>query len=157
MELDFDEIVAHGLRHYVRLVSRALGLRGESSFVQPDEPLSAYLALDGRLPHFPDRDVALVWDEHQGWSAAIETHSGEDLLVVAYLGREALPPPEDVAAWVRRLFHPLHRVGPVDQRPHLADTDRTRQRLAAYVDPAFGVSPADRSRGGGEKPLAIGW
>ncbi|WP_311771488.1 DUF6292 family protein [Actinophytocola algeriensis] len=48
--------------------------------------------------------MALLWEERHGWSAAIETHSGEDLLVVAYLGRDVLPAPAVVAAWVRDLL-----------------------------------------------------
>jgi hypothetical protein len=115
MELDFDDRAGRELHHYVRSVSHALGLRGEGSYVQPDEPASAYIALDGRLSRFPDRDVALLWEETQGWSAAIETHSGADLLVVAHLGHDVLPPPETVAAWVRDLFDPHRDIAPVGE------------------------------------------
>jgi uncharacterized protein DUF6292 len=103
MELDFDDSVVRGLRRYVRLVSRALGLPGEGSFMT-DEPLSAYIALNGRLARYPDRDVALLWEETRGWSAAVESRGGVDLLVVAHLGQDVSPPPESVAAWVRGLF-----------------------------------------------------
>jgi hypothetical protein len=134
MELDFDDSVTRGLQRYVRLVSRALGLRGPCSYIQSDEPLSAYIALDGRFPRFPDRDVALLWDEHAGWSAAIETHSGEDLLVVAYLGDELLPPPDTVAAWVRGLFRrDLLPVRRLDEHATRANADSMRQRLSAYL------------------------
>jgi hypothetical protein len=132
MELDFDDSVTRGLHRYVRLVSQALGLRGECSYIQAD---SAYIALDGRLNRFPDHDVALLWEETRGWSAAIETHSGEDLVVVARLGQDLLPPPETVASWTRGLFH--HDPAPagnLDERPEPANVDRMRQRLAAYVD-----------------------
>jgi Family of unknown function (DUF6292) len=140
MELDFDDSVMRGLHRYVRLVSQALGLRGECSFVQPD---SAYIALDGRLDRFPDHDVALLWEETRGWSAAIETHSGEELIVVARFGQELLPPPETVAAWTRGLFHPHRDPAParhLDDRPEPANVDRMRQRLAAYVDPKLARS-----------------
>ncbi|WP_260418219.1 DUF6292 family protein [Actinophytocola algeriensis] len=80
-----------GLRRYVRLVAQSLGLHGECSYIQADESACAYIALDARLSRFPDRDVALLWDEEPGWSAALETHSGEDLLAVAYLEHEVLP------------------------------------------------------------------
>lgn len=100
----FDDTLSRGLRQYVRLVSEALGLTGESSYVQADDAISAYIALDRRLRRFPGRDVALLWDEKHGWSAAVETHSGEDLLVVAYLGRDVLPRPASVAAWASELF-----------------------------------------------------
>lgn len=104
MELDFDDTVLLGLRRYVRRVGRALGLRGECWYVQPDSPKSAYIALDERLRDHPDLDVALLWDERHGWSAALETHSGDDLLPVAHLRQEPRPSPETVAAWVKELF-----------------------------------------------------
>jgi hypothetical protein len=138
MELDFDDSVVRGLQRYVHLVSQALGIQGECWYVQADGPASAYIALDGRLPRFPDRDVALLWDENQGWSAAIETHSGEELLVVARFGEDLLPPPETVAAWVRDLFDP-HReadhLGHVDERPGRAGN--VRHRIVAYLSPVF--------------------
>uniref|UniRef100_UPI0035E4303C DUF6292 family protein n=1 Tax=Amycolatopsis pithecellobii TaxID=664692 RepID=UPI0035E4303C len=68
----------------LRKVTDALGIGLESCTVDHDSPVSAYVALDGRLPHYPDRDVALLWDERHGWAAAIETHSGEDLIVLRY-------------------------------------------------------------------------
>lgn len=64
------------------------------------EEVSAYVALDGRLARHPDRDTALLWDERSGWSFAMETHSGEDLLVLAHLGGELVPDPLRVAAFV---------------------------------------------------------
>ena len=73
MELDFDDSAVRDLERYVRLVTEALELRGESSYVHAGDPANAYIALDGRLHHFPDSDVALLWDEQHGWSAAIET------------------------------------------------------------------------------------
>ncbi|WP_051773022.1 DUF6292 family protein [Saccharothrix sp. NRRL B-16314] len=103
MELDFDDALVLGLRGYVRLVTEEVGLSGECSYVHAD-PAAAYLALDGRLPGFPDRDVALLWDEDGGWSVAVETHSGEDLIVCAYFGADILPPPAAVARWVRGLL-----------------------------------------------------
>ncbi|WP_133794717.1 DUF6292 family protein [Actinokineospora alba] len=104
-------------------MTEALGLSGHSSYLQMDRPASVYLALDGRLPRFPDRDVALLWDEERGWAAAAETHSGEDLIVVAYLGHDVLPPPTLVANWVTRLRSgdPVGSIRPV--RLRRADTD----------------------------------
>lgn len=104
MELDFDDALVLGLRGYVRLVTAEVGLTGECSYVQAERPATAYLALDGRLPGFPDRDVALLWDEDGGWSVAVETHSGEDLIVCAYFGAEVLPSPKVVGRWVRGLL-----------------------------------------------------
>ena len=111
MELDFDDSLVRGLERYVRLVRQALGLSGECSYVHVDDVATAYIALDGRLRDFPDRDVALLWDERRGWSAAIETHSGEDLLVVAYLDGDVQPSPRRVAAWTSDLFRARSRAG----------------------------------------------
>lgn len=138
MELHFDDSSVRGLRRYVRLVSLALGLRGECSYLHTDEPASAYIALDGELDKFPGRDVALLWDETHGWSTAIETHSGADLLVVAYLGQDVLPPPETVAAWVKRLFRDAPPAP--GRRPNLPTGD-VRRRLATYAAPTFVVTP----------------
>ncbi|MDT7800482.1 MAG: hypothetical protein QOI78_3915, partial [Actinomycetota bacterium] len=78
-------------------------------------PVSAYVALDEHLPGYPGRDVALLWDEVHGWAAAIETHSGEDLVVVRYLGGPTITPaPEQVARFVTALREDDHRIGRLD-------------------------------------------
>lgn len=138
IELDFDDSAVRGLDTYVRQVRLALGLRGDSSFIQPDTPLSAYIALDGRLPEYPDHDVALLWDEHAGWSAAVEGDSTDEPLPVANLGADLLPAPEAVAEWVRGLFEqkagadreagtdrPVERV--------LVSQENMRHHLTAYI------------------------
>ena len=141
MDLDFDDALMWGLRGYVRLVTEELGLAGESSYVQAERPAGAYLALDGRLPGYPDRDVALLWDEENGWSAAVETHSGEDVLVQARFGPDVVPPPEAVARWVRGVFRgermPLPRAG----RSH----DDLLRSLMPYT--AAALVPAPRGAG----------
>jgi hypothetical protein len=103
------------LRAYLADVTNALGIGLESCTVDHDTPISAYVALDEQLPGYPGRDVALLWDEVHGWAAAIETHSGEDLIVLRYLGGPAVaPPPADVARFVRALREDDHRVGRLD-------------------------------------------
>jgi hypothetical protein len=91
---------AAGLRGYVTLVAAALGAGLESWATDPYPLASAYIALDVRLARHPRRDVALLWDERLGWSVCVETHSGEDLIVVAYLGGELLAPPAAVQMFV---------------------------------------------------------
>ncbi|MGW5053686.1 DUF6292 family protein [Actinokineospora sp. NPDC004072] len=129
VELDFDDALVRGLHGYIRAVTERLGLTGESSYVQ-SEPLGAYLALDGRLPGFPDRDAALLWDGERGWAAAVETHSGEDLIVQGWLGGEVVPAPNRVARWANSLLagrtHPPRLVTP-RRAP-----DDLRVRLAPY-------------------------
>ncbi|XVS60840.1 DUF6292 family protein [Actinosynnema sp. CA-299493] len=144
MELDFDDTVTWGLRGYVRRVTEELGLSGECSYVQAERPAGAYLALDGRLPGAPDRDVALLWDEEHGWSAAIETHSGEDVLVQARFGPELLPPPRVVARWVRGLFRG-ERGTPARFEATPGGSDDLADRLAPYAVSALVPMPRAES------------
>ncbi|WP_277670535.1 DUF6292 family protein [Saccharomonospora viridis] len=102
-ELGSTDPEVRGLRHYVRRVAEGLGLAGNSSYIQ-SEPLSLYLAVDGRLPDRPQRDVALLWDERHGWAGAVETGCGEDLIVVSYLGGDPLPPPQVLADYTAALL-----------------------------------------------------
>ncbi|WP_158843798.1 DUF6292 family protein [Saccharothrix deserti] len=102
MEWEFeDDDAVRELLAYVSQVTRALGLSGECSYVQADGSyLSAYLALDGHLPGFADRDVALLWDEERGWAVAVETDSAEPPFVLARLRGPVRPEPTAVARWV---------------------------------------------------------
>jgi hypothetical protein len=134
MDLEFDSPAAHGLRAYVHLVAGELGLTGESSFVQLEPPANAYLALDDRLPRFPGRDLALIWDEQHGWALAVETHSSEDLIILSCLGNDVLPPPRVVAQFARDSHGdevPSQPVLPVLR--NIDDCDDLGTRLAAYV------------------------
>ncbi|WP_410626939.1 DUF6292 family protein [Amycolatopsis sp. cmx-8-4] len=102
---------------YLADVTTALGIGLESCTIDHDSPVSAYIALDEHLPGYPGRDVALLWDEIHGWAAAIETHSGEDLITVRYLGGPTIVPlPEDVARFVVALREDDHRIGCLDRR-----------------------------------------
>ncbi|GHF63820.1 hypothetical protein FHX82_003111 [Amycolatopsis bartoniae] len=96
------------LQGYVSAVAEALGVPPESTCAMTGRPASAYIALEERLPNFPDRDLALLWEDTQGWAAAIETHSGEDVIVVAYLGGEVVPPAREVVAFLRDLLADRH-------------------------------------------------
>jgi hypothetical protein len=89
------------LRAYLATVASGLGIGLESCTLDADAPVSAYLAVDHKVAAYPDRDVALLWDERGGWSLAVETHSGEDLIVLADLGADDVAPPaERVVAFV---------------------------------------------------------
>lgn len=100
MDLDVQGAPARGLRRYVRLVAEAIGVGTEASTVQFDHPVSVYLALDRRHPTFPDRDLALLWDERFGWALGAEADSSADVQVVGYLAVDVLPLPEIVAKYV---------------------------------------------------------
>ncbi|MFD1147201.1 DUF6292 family protein [Saccharothrix hoggarensis] len=104
MDWEFDDEEVRALRAYVSEVTHALGFRGECSYVQADGGrLTAYLALDGHLPGFADRDVALLWDEDRGWAVAVESDSAEPPFVLARLRGPLRPEPAAVARWVEDL------------------------------------------------------
>ncbi len=86
------------LRGYLATVANALGIGMESCALDIDTPVSAYLAVDHKVLAFPDRDVAVLWDEERGWSVAMETHSGEDLILLAGLGGDTVAPPAEIVA-----------------------------------------------------------
>lgn len=113
------------LRAYVAAVATELGVPAKSTCATPGAPATAYIALEERLPSFPDRDLALLWEDTQGWAAAVETHSGEDVIVVSYLGGEVVPPPKEVVAFLRALLADEHpgRIEPphFERRPDLID------------------------------------
>jgi hypothetical protein len=100
---------------YLADVTTALGIGLESCTIDHDTPVSAYVALDEHLPGHPGRDTALLWDETRGWAAAIETHSGDDLTVIRYLGGSTVvPPPDRVARFVSALREDDHCIGRLD-------------------------------------------
>lgn len=102
-DIDFDDSAARGVRHYVRQVVTGLGLRGDSSCIDAEPRVGAYVALDGRLPDFPEHYVALVWNELGGWSAAVENRLGE-LVEVARMGGDPTPAPAAVVRWANGLL-----------------------------------------------------
>ena len=103
------------LRAYLGEVAGRLGIGRESRAVDQGSPVSAYLGLADALPGYPDRDAALLWDEAHGWSVAVETHSGEDLIVLRYLGgRTVAPSPARVAEFVTAVRNDDHRVGQLE-------------------------------------------
>jgi Family of unknown function (DUF6292) len=119
-------VVVAGLRGYVDRVSRALGVGPDGNCWELEDRASAYIALDGRLPGYPDHDLALIWDEENGWAAALETPTGDDLVVLCYLGIDVLPPPYAVADFVAALR--------ADDYPGQPDPPALR---AAFADDGF--------------------
>jgi hypothetical protein len=134
MELEPRNRTSRGLRRYVGLVTEALGYAEHAYHVQTEPPVSAYVPLDGRVPGFPDRDVALLWDERHGWCGAIETASGEDLIVVSYLGSGVLPAPRVVARFAADLINGAAPGQPKPPTFRAVDADDDlADRLAAYA------------------------
>ncbi|GAB3728124.1 DUF6292 family protein [Amycolatopsis oliviviridis] len=131
MESEFGGAVVRGLHRYVRLVIDELRLSGNAYYAQLDPTAGAYIALDRSLPGHPGCDVALVWNEHQGWALALETDSREDLIVVDRLGAGILPAPRVVATFTRDAYagEPM---GDQDDFPPSSCGDLA-ERLAAYA------------------------
>jgi hypothetical protein len=143
-----QHIAVPALRSYLRAVGDELGVGLESATIDHDTPVSAYLALDTRLPRCPDRDVALLWDEEHGWAIAKETHSGEDLLVLAYLGGPTITPsPKRVARFVDALYCDDRTVGlpnPPAIRAAGSPEDLAAQLLAYRPTPVVVKSDTER-------------
>lgn len=134
MDNEWPEAAARGLRRYVRLVAEAVGAGSSAWCCEVDTRSTAYVALEGRIAHYPDHDVALVWDERTGWAAAVESASSDDLHVIAYLGDDVLPSPRKVAQDVRELLAeaPVGALKPPPLRKQGVD-DGLAARLSAYV------------------------
>lgn len=96
--------VEQGLQAYVHRVASGLGLGAVATFCEAADDATAYIALTERHPDWPDRDTALIWDQEHGWVLAVETHSGEDLLVLAYQGEALLPEPNTVITFAKQTF-----------------------------------------------------
>jgi hypothetical protein len=122
--LDAPETYGRGLRGYVAAVAAGLGVGFESCAIDATPPAWAYVALDVRVTRFPDRELALLWDERQGWSAAVETHSGEDLVVLTYRGGDLVPKPAEVAAFVTAVLADDQSVGQPGPPERVSDADR---------------------------------
>ena len=90
-----------GLRDYVHRIATELNLGPEATYSEFADVATAYIALDHQLCDKPDRDLALIWDECQGWALAVETGCGEDLLVLYWYGSDLVPDPQEVAYFVR--------------------------------------------------------
>ena len=127
--IDRDHGLRSGLTGYLAAVSAAVGVGEESCTTDLDAPASAYIALDVRLPRHPGRDMALLWDERHGWAFAMETRSGEDLLVLAYLGGELVPSP----ARVRRFVAAIRSAGGPSGEPVPPDLRGDRSRLLDHL------------------------
>ncbi|MFB9689255.1 DUF6292 family protein [Amycolatopsis plumensis] len=128
---------ARGLRQY--LLAVAAKLNAPAWFCEVDVPAGAYVALERRLARFPEHEVALLWDERDGWSAAVESSTGDEVIVLAYLGEDVLPAPEAVVEFVTGLYGEKYpgRPDPPDfRRPGTGDG--FDERLAAYAGDPVG-------------------
>ena len=126
-------VPARGLRQYLLLVANALD--SPAWYCEVVVPANAYVALEGIIPRYPDQAMALLWDERDGWAAAIESPSGDDMFVLSYLGGEVLASPEEVAAFARAFYlngYPGRPDPPCLRVP--GDADGFDDRLEACAD-----------------------
>jgi uncharacterized protein DUF6292 len=70
------------LNGYIADVAVMLGIPAMAWWCEIADHSEAHLSLAERAPGVPDRDVALLWDEDDGWSIAVEASSGKDLIVL---------------------------------------------------------------------------
>jgi hypothetical protein len=147
---DTQHTTLSALREYLRAVTGELGIGLESCTVDQDSPVSAYVALDTRHPHYPDRDLALLWDERRGWAAAIETRSGEDLIVLRYLADDTVaPPPHRVARFVVALHDDDHTIGQLQSpQPRTPGDHGELATLLRDATPSGRTSAVSRSASG---------
>jgi hypothetical protein len=130
-----DDTLVAGLRAYAASVAKAVGVGLESCCLEADEQATIYLAVDNRVTGFTGRDAALLWDEQTGWAVAVETASGEDLLLVAVHHADLLPAPAVVARWFAQVAE--GSLQSVTVRKRQVDRAALARRLAQYV-PAYG-------------------
>jgi hypothetical protein len=124
-------VAEQGFRGYVQVIANELGVRPEDVRHGPRPLASACLALRERLPGFARRDVAVVWDARHGWAVGVETSSGEDLIMLAYLGENLLPEPSEVVVFVKTLLTG-QRSGQL--KPPIVRSCDPGDRLASYVE-----------------------
>ncbi|GAB1514011.1 DUF6292 family protein [Actinophytocola sp. KF-1] len=96
----FAEAVA--LRYYIEAVATELGVETTAAWHEYGPPSSAYIALPHRPPDNPEQFLMLQWSSDDGWSLAIEPTGAETPVVVAAWPDDPHPPPQALAAAVRR-------------------------------------------------------
>jgi hypothetical protein len=129
-----DHSFDRGLHGYLATVATGLGVGPESCAVDLLSPASAYIALDGPALRFPERDLALLWNERFGWSAAVATPEDEDLTVLAYHGGGQVPRPSEIYAFVSAVRAGDHLIGSsVPPSPPAPVAQRTRSELALLL------------------------
>jgi hypothetical protein len=126
------DLAAARLRGYLDRVATVLGVPPEAYWCDAaSRTPEAYMALTHRLPAFPDRDLALLWDDEQGWALALEPDPWHDLQVLRRYGQPRRPAPERVHTFLRTAFT-------------TTTTESHRQALAEPVHSPTGI-PAQRT------------
>ncbi|WP_406635983.1 DUF6292 family protein [Amycolatopsis sp. WGS_07] len=108
---DDPQVLRRALADYVREVAAAVGVSAECTSCEVADTVTAYVALSGRSPRFPGRDLMLVWSTGQGWTVAVETTPAEAPQVVAHLGGDVTPSPERVRGFVAEVLRSAEEAG----------------------------------------------
>ncbi|WP_116040773.1 DUF6292 family protein [Amycolatopsis palatopharyngis] len=128
-----------GLAGYVRSVAALIGIPSAGTTHEISDSANAYLAVARRCRTHPDDDLMLLWNERDGWHAALETRPGERPMILAYLGDCLVPEPGMVAAFAESVI--AGRPAGQSESPGLGRTGRTdhlASALAGYAqDPAL--------------------
>ncbi|MCG8920353.1 DUF6292 family protein [Actinokineospora sp. PR83] len=128
-----DDLTA-GLCGYLQLVADLVGADHRAGTTDVGSVAAALLPLPHRLSWFPERALALGWDEEHGWSAQLAGADGVDQLPVSYLGVDALPTPRVVAWFLKDLLAGGDPGSPFP--PAMRDRgerDDLEERLSAYA------------------------
>ncbi|WP_199817689.1 MULTISPECIES: DUF6292 family protein [Amycolatopsis] len=108
---DDPQVLRQALAAYVREVAAAVGVSVECTSCEVTDTITAYVALSGRSPRFPGRDLMLLWTMRQGWSVAVETTPAESPQPVAQLGGDVTPAPERVRRFVAEVVSSAETAG----------------------------------------------
>ncbi|MGV9301141.1 MULTISPECIES: DUF6292 family protein [Amycolatopsis] len=108
---DDPQVLRQALAAYVREVAAAVGVSVECTSCEVTDTITAYVALSGRSPRFPGRDLMLLWTMRQGWSVAVETTPAEAPQQVAQLGGDVTPAPERVRRFVADVVSSAEKAG----------------------------------------------
>lgn len=130
---DDPQVLRQALAAYVREVAAAVGVSVECSSCEVTDTITAYVALNGRSPRFPGRDLMLLWTMRQGWSVAVETTPAESPQPVAQLGGDATPPPERVRRFVSEVLSSAEKAGAPGPVLAVASHGDLRTRLEERV------------------------
>lgn len=151
MNIEEHAASARGLQRYIEQVGATVGVGPALAVRMLDVPATAYLPLTGRLPVFPEMDLALVWDERVGWAAAVEAVSRFALIEVSYLGGDVLPTPAVVARFVTALLAGDHPGRPDRVLLREVADDNLDRRLGRYAQPTYGTRWTPQA--GGSEPV----
>ncbi|MBH0122263.1 DUF6292 family protein [Rhodococcus sp. HM1] len=134
-----DEVMVRGFTRYIEQVAQELGIPEGKWAARDDGAWEAYVGIP-ELELYPGREVALVWTPDEGWALAVETGSGEDMILAGYLGSTRVPPPSAVRAFMDRL---RHDGGALRTTPARGTREDALRAVADYGGVAGGVAAVE--------------